>query len=320
MSTQRPTGRLGPAELVQLTTVARRFHLDQRTKVQIADEFGLSRFKVARLLERAQAEGLVRIEIGRPAEIDTDLSEAVRSRLGLAHAIVADVHDDDLAAIRREVARVAADHLGELTEPGDVVGLAWGRALHELTTQLGRLPQCVAVQLCGALPRTDVDASSVDITRRLADAAHGSAVTFYAPLLVPDADTAAALRGEPGIAEALAHYPRLSVAVVSIGAWEPELSTVYDALTEDERAALRDAGAVAETCGIVLAADGQPLEPGLRDRVIGVSPDELRTTDRVVAIAYGDQKADAVRVTRRAGIGTSLVTHTALAKRLLAED
>lgn len=320
MGAARRTGQLGPAELIQLTTVARRFHLDGRTKVQIAQELGLSRFKVARLLERAHIEGLVRIEIGRPAEIDAELSAAVRARLGLTHALVADVHDDDPAVLRREISRLAAEHLGEVLEEGDVVGLAWGRALQDMTTQLPSLPPCVAVQLCGALPRADMDASSVDITRRVAEASGGSAVTFYAPLLVPDADTATALRREPRIAGTLEHHRTLSVAVISIGAWGPGLSTVYDALEEPERQVLRKDGATAETCGILLAADGSPLEPGLRARVIGVSHTELRGVRAVVALAYGEEKAEAVRVAvAEGGIGTSLVTHAALARRLLGD-
>lgn len=310
--------RLGPAELVQLTTVARRFHLDGRSKIQIGEELGLSRFKVARLLERAHSEGLVTIQIGRPAEIDTDLSEAVRLQLGYEHVVVADVDDEDPAVLRHQISRLAADHLAEVVEPGDVVGIAWGRSLLDLAAQLTELPPCSAVQLCGALARSDVDASSVDVTRRVAEASGGSAVTFYAPLLVPDAGAASALRRDALVARALSHYRRLSVAVISVGAWDTGLSTVYDALGERERRSLARAGAAAETCGVVFDRAGAPLEPGLRSRVIGVSPADLRRARSVVTLAYDARKTDAVRAVKAGGIGTSLVTHTALAHRLLA--
>ena len=45
----------GPASLVLSASVARRYYLDGRSKTEIADEFGLSRFKVARLIETARA-------------------------------------------------------------------------------------------------------------------------------------------------------------------------------------------------------------------------------------------------------------------------
>src|ERR687894_332315 len=52
-----------PARLVLTASVARRYYLDGKSKVEIADELGMSRFQVARLLEAARASGLVRIEI-----------------------------------------------------------------------------------------------------------------------------------------------------------------------------------------------------------------------------------------------------------------
>src|SRR5690606_35459264 len=179
--------------------------------------------------------------------------------------------------LRHEISRLAAEHLAEVVQEGDVVGVAGGRALQDMTARLAKLPTCGAVQLCGELPRTDVDASSVDITRRVAEASGGSAVTFYAPLLVPDADAAAALRREPRIADALGRYRALSVAVVPVGGWAPGMSTVYDALTERERQALLRAGAVAESCGIVLDRDGAPVH-GVCDRVIGIDLPDLRGT------------------------------------------
>ena len=78
----------GPAQLVLAATVARRYYVDGRSKVEIADELDISRFKVARLLDQALATGLVRIEIGHPGSIDTDLSSRLRGQLGLRTAIV----------------------------------------------------------------------------------------------------------------------------------------------------------------------------------------------------------------------------------------
>ena len=64
----------GPARVVLTASVARRYYIDGRSKVEIAAEFGLSRFKVARLLDAARESGLVRIEIRHQGEIDVDLS------------------------------------------------------------------------------------------------------------------------------------------------------------------------------------------------------------------------------------------------------
>ena len=68
----------GPAELVLAASVARRYYMDGLSKTEIADEYQLSRFKIARLLETARSQGLVRIEISHPGTIDVELSVLLR--------------------------------------------------------------------------------------------------------------------------------------------------------------------------------------------------------------------------------------------------
>src|ERR687886_716941 len=119
----------GPAELVLTATVARRYYVDGRSKVEIADEFNLSRFKVARLLDQARSSGLVRIEIGHPGAIDLDLSGRVQEALGLRRAIVVDTPGEDPAALPQQLGRAPADLLSEIVTADDVLGLAWARAV-----------------------------------------------------------------------------------------------------------------------------------------------------------------------------------------------
>src|SRR5215218_10585395 len=123
MADQRP----GPAGVVLMASVARRYYLEDRSKIEIAEEFGLSRFKVARLLDSARSSGLVRIEIRNQGEIDVDLSAQLRDRFGLRHAIVIGGADDDLQTLREHVGRAAARLLAEIVTPQDVLGLAWAR-------------------------------------------------------------------------------------------------------------------------------------------------------------------------------------------------
>src|SRR4029453_12581218 len=86
MANQRP----GPAGVVLMASIARRYYLEDRSKTEISEEFGLSRFKVARLLDAARESGLVRIEIRHEGEIDVDLSARLRDRFALQHSVVVD--------------------------------------------------------------------------------------------------------------------------------------------------------------------------------------------------------------------------------------
>ncbi|MEO7060629.1 MAG: sugar-binding domain-containing protein, partial [Lapillicoccus sp.] len=119
----------GPAQLVLTASVARKYYIDGRSKVEIADELSISRFKVARLLEHALATGLVRIEIGHPGSIDTDLSNRLRQHLSLRTAIVVETSEQDPSALRQVVGAAAGELLSETVTREDVLGLAWARAV-----------------------------------------------------------------------------------------------------------------------------------------------------------------------------------------------
>ena len=89
---QRTT--LGPSDLVRKATIARRYYLEGRSKIELAQEFGLSRFKIARILDEAVQQGIVHISISLPAEIDSELSESLRRRYARRRAVVVGTADE----------------------------------------------------------------------------------------------------------------------------------------------------------------------------------------------------------------------------------
>jgi DNA-binding transcriptional regulator LsrR (DeoR family) len=307
----------GPASLVLSALIARRYYLDGRSKVEIAGEFGLSRFKVARLIDMARSTGLVRIEIGRQGIIDVDLSARVQDRFGLRHAIVVDTPDDPPAPLRRHLGQVAAELLTEVVGPDDVLGLAWSRSVSAMSRALPRLPAVPVVQLTGALAIPDGDHSSIDVVRDAARAAGGPAFVFYAPFTVPDATTAAALRGQAEVARAFDQLPRVTKAVAGVGLWAAGQSTLFDTADEADREELRRLGVCAEVSGVFLAADGRPLQTPLGERMIGIDAGQMAAIPEVIVIAYGVAKAPAARAALLSGLVGGLVTHTALAHALL---
>jgi DNA-binding transcriptional regulator LsrR (DeoR family) len=306
----------GPAALVLTATVARRYYLEGASKSDIAAELGLSRFKAARMLERARATGLVRIELDTRGEIDLDLSVRLRAAYGLRHCVVIDAPEDDDGLLRGALGRAAAELLTEIVEPGDVLGLAWARSLMAMRTSLTRLPACDVVQLTGALS-LPADDSSTELVRDLARRSNGQGFFYYAPMVLPDAATAGVLRTQPDIARAIERYPDVTKAVIGVGAWRQGLSTVVGALTEQERREIYDLGVRGELSGVQIDDEGNPVTTPLTDRLIGISAAQLHAVPDVIAVAYGIAKVDAVDAGIRGGFITSLVTHTAMANGLL---
>ncbi|MFH8798155.1 sugar-binding transcriptional regulator [Streptomyces sp. NPDC017936] len=317
-----------PIDTLLAAAVARRFYLEQRSKVEIAKEFGISRFKVARLLDAAVAHEIVRIDITVPAEIDVPLGRALTERFGLRHGIVVDLarveggtaSPADRRRSDRWLGTAAARLLSEIAEEGDVLGLDGSHVADALSEAVTRLPPCDVVQLTGVHGRDLAHDSAIAAVRRTAAAGGGGAFPLHAPFLLPDAVTAAVLRSQPATAETLDRFGLVTKAVVGVGAWDAPHSPVYGALSERERETLREAGACAEVAGHLLDAAGRMLPTELNARTIAVSAAELRGVTELIGVTTGGRGTGAARAALRSGLLTGVVTDATTARHLLRHD
>jgi DNA-binding transcriptional regulator LsrR (DeoR family) len=320
MSDDAGAGDLRLTDVIRAAAIARRYYFDGASKVDIAAEFGLSRFQVARLLRQARTTGLVRIDITVPAGIDAELSDALRAAFGLHHAIVVAAGGSDSVAARPHLARAAAAFLSDVVVEGDVLGIACSRTLNHVTQCLTELPRCTVIQLTGALSNMDVEENSVELVRRVASLAGGPAYPIYAPLVVSDRTIAELLRHQPQVFDVMSRYQDLTKAVVAVGAWDPPDSQVRAAMSQSEAEALGRLGVCAEVCAQLLDAEGRPIVNDLSRRVIAITAEQLRSVPEVVAVAGGLTKARAIRAVLRGGLATSLVTDASVARELLRES
>lgn len=309
----------GPQELLQIASAATLYYKVGRTKIEIAEELGISRFRVARMLDLAVRLGIVRFEITVPDGIDADLSRELAAAYGLRRAIVVDIPDEPELAMRTQLGRVTANLLREIVEEGDVVGVSWGRSVNAMTSALTEVKRCSIVQLTGALDGADVNDNPIDLVRRMSEISRGDAYPIYAPLVVDDPAVATSLRGKPQVAAALELYEKVTIAVIPVGSWDPPSSGLYSSLERDERDELTAAGVRVDTSTVLLAEDGAIVTTALNDRMIGITGEQLSSIPEVIVVAGGAVKAKAVRIALRTGFVTTLVTNATVAGQLLAD-
>lgn len=306
-------------EAVRAATIAHRFYIRGDSKVEIADAVGISRFKVARILEAALESGLVKVEFALPEPIDPGLSDEMCSAYGLRRAMVLEraENKETRPELRKRIGAVAARLLSETATKDDVIGLSWARSVNVMTEQIRTLPRCPIVQLCGVQAGMDMRDRSVETVSRLATVAGGEAYPIFAPLVLPDRRTTETLRAQPGITETFGRFRDLTKAVVSIGAWQEGESTVYDSLSPAERDAISRRGAKAEVAARLFDADGHALSTGLAHHVLAISHEELRRVPEVIALGYTTPKAEAVDAVLRSGTVSTLITDADTARIVL---
>ncbi|HEX2754316.1 MAG TPA: sugar-binding domain-containing protein [Candidatus Limnocylindrales bacterium] len=323
MTTERAAAAAdGPAPTAELAgQVARLFFERQLTKVEIADRLGISRFRVARLLDQALADGIVRIEFRDAPGQDRDLGRRVMSRYGIGECLVAAADGDDLA-----VARLGADVVDGLVGRGDAIGVAWGTTVARVVEAMPARDDATidVVQLAGSSTSLDAGNDPGDLTRVLAERLGGRHHRIHAPAFVESADLRAALIRQPEVAATVGRFDKLAVALLGIGAFgtgaaAPSSSLLGSgSLGADEVRRLAGLGAVGDLLVHPFAADGAFVATDLAGRAIAISIDQLRRVPHVVAVAAGPAKIVAIRGALLSGVVGSLVTDAATARGLLA--
>jgi biotin operon repressor len=157
------------SELILMARAARRYYVDDVSKTDIADELGISRFRVARLIDAARRNGMVTIRVDPPVGIDAEMSIELKRRFGLEQAVVVDTPDHHPEALRSRLGEVAAEVLQDVVTDADVLGLAWARSLRGIGTSIRGLAPCPVVQLTGAMPGPD-GSDVIELVRRVAAA------------------------------------------------------------------------------------------------------------------------------------------------------
>lgn len=300
-----------------LADVARRFYLQGMTRVEIAQQLEMSRFKVSRLLESAVATGVVKIEIAVPESVDADLSLRLRNKFGIERALVTTTDERNPEAMRNALGRAAAALLTDIVTAEDILGVTSGRTIDAVARNLTSLAGCEIIQLTGM--SGDLHDNPVEVLRRVAELSGGQAHSIYAPLTVPNAATAASLKTDPRIATAFARFSSVTIAVAAVGCWDPPDSRFHSALTAGDQQALLDRDVIADVGGALLNTAGEPVHD-FDDRVLGISAEELRDAGQVIVVAGGQRKVKAIRATLKAGLVTTLITDAPVAIRLLSDE
>ncbi|MEU3271521.1 sugar-binding domain-containing protein [Saccharomonospora sp. NPDC006951] len=314
--------RSAPSSLtdsVQAAAIAHRFYVRGHSKLDIAKDYSISRFKVARILEWARETGIVKVTFDLPFPIDPGLSGELCAAYGLRRAFVLEraSQPEGRPELRRRIGALAASVLSELATKDDVIGLSWARSVNVMTEQITSLPRCAVVQLCGVQAGMDMRDRSVETVSGLARVSGGDAYPIFAPLVLPDRRTTETLRRQPGIAETFGQFRNITKAVVSIGAWQENESTVYDSLSPSERDAITKRGAKAEVAARLFDAEGNALSTGLAHHVLAISHEELHQVPEVIALGYTTPKAEAIDAVLRSGMVSTFITDADAARKAL---
>lgn len=310
-----------PAEV--LVEAARMYYERGIKQEQIARSLGVSRSQVSRYLAAALERGITQIRVIAPDEVDKELEAALRDRFPrLREAVVLPSVFTTGPMVRTRVASAGADLLVRLVRRRDTVCIGAGRTLAQLVNALPptAIEDVVVVQAMGNAGHEGLDIDYNAIASAAAAAFGGRAYQVNAPaILGPGYDAKRLEASNQSIADALGYARQAGIFVVGIGSLETDsLYVTTGLLSECDLAEIAAAGPAGDICGHFFDLDGRPLPMPFSDRLIGIGLEDLRRSDRVLAVAGGVEKATALQGALTGGYVTHLVTDEATARAIVA--
>ena len=316
-----------PVEVAQLrliAKVARMYYEGGVRQPQIAAELNMSQARVSRLLRQASEIGVVRTVVTLPPGVYTDLEEKVQQKYGLRDAVIVDA-DGARGQVIPALGAAAAQYLHATLTGGEVLGVSsWSATLlaaAEAMPARATSPLAQVIQIVGGHGNPSVQVQANKLIGDLAAVTGAQPVLLPTPALVSSPALRRALMKDSAIGDVMKSWKELDLALVGIGSLEPSplLRQSGNALSDAEQDQLRGAGAVGDVCLRFFDEDGMMLDTPLDQRVVSITPADLRQVPRRIGVAGGANKYRAIRAALRGGWVNVIITDLDTA-RGLAED
>ncbi|MFW6234371.1 MAG: sugar-binding transcriptional regulator [Spirochaetota bacterium] len=304
--------------------VAKLYYYHGLTTEKIAEERGVSRPKISRLLNFAREQGLVEITIHDTDRNVAPLSDAIieRFRLKAVHVVSVPEVLGELVWLER-VTEFSANFLNTVLVAGMTVGCAWGTTISAVAERLipKAIPDLRLVQLNGSgNTHTYDNRYAAQILQTFAANFGARVYLFPVPTFFDFPETKTAMWRERSITRILEMQQNADVLLYSIGAVSGGVpSHVYSGeyLEEHDLGELRSSGAVGDLATVFYRADGSYKDIAINARSTGPPLELYQRVKRAVCIVSGRAKVEGLHAALHAGYLNELIIDEPTARLLV---
>ncbi|HOM66806.1 MAG TPA: sugar-binding transcriptional regulator [Brevefilum fermentans] len=305
---------------ILLARIAEMHYLDGKNQNEIAQEIGMTRSNVSRLLKEAREKNIVKIQVIHPVQENDLLSQELVTRFELIDAHVIQVHQTK--QLLHTLGKVAGKELTKYLEPDISLGTTWGTAVSATIDQLeitNRIPNIKVVQLLGAVGSRIQVYDGHGIVRRLEEILDAEGIYINAPYFVESATAAELLLRTPSIKESINACKEVDVALLGVGSLDFSHCSYYLAgyMPEHELLEIQKTGAIGDVSGRFYNINGEKVAQSYQDRLIGIPFEDLLKIPIRIGVAGGREKIDPIIGALRGKLINVLITDSDTAMEVL---
>ena len=302
-----------------LYRIAKAYYIDGKTQEEIAKEESFSRPKISRLLTRAKEIGMISFQIHEPpVEEKTNIEFDLCTRLHLKSAKIVDPTTDNVSF---DIAKFAGTVLPYYLNGSKNVGVGWGYTMYQ-TAKL--MPNYISTQQYNFIPLlgiTGIDKpySQINVIAYLfAEKTNSNSFFTTIPIMHKTGE-------ETGEIESAAkrrlieQWSNIDTAIIGLGAKPSNINQLIYEASDEYFNALYNSDVKGDVLSNFFFDDGSFLDVSQYYSQLSFPPSELKELNKVICIAGGINKVDALIIAAKKQFYNILITDRMTAKAMLSK-
>lgn len=301
--------------------VAKLYYRSDFSQQKIAQELGVSRPSISRLLQYAKDKGYVNIQIVDPVEDMSIMEQRLKDKLHLKDVKIASSTINDEEEIKKYISIAAAQYLDGIIKDGDIIGVGWGTTLYNMSQAL--IPRSIkgsqVVQLEGGLSNSEWNNYSREILENFANNFNTVAQYLPLPVIFDNKATKEQVDKDRYIKRILELGRHANIALFSVGTVHPNALFFRLGYTDIQEQEKIQRTSVGDICSRFFDVEGRVCNRDLDERTVGITLSELRDKEYSIMISGGEGKINAIKAALRGRYANVLITDQFTGKALLED-
>lgn len=301
--------------------VAKLYYRSDYSQQRIAEELGVSRPSVSRLLQYAKDKGYVKIQILDPIEDMRDMEQRLKDKLHLKEVRIATSTINDEDEIKKYIGQKAAEYLDSIVKDGDIIGVGWGTTLYNMSCALKNkaVKGAQIVQLEGGVTHSEWTNYAREILENFANNYGTVAQYLPLPVVFDSRDVKEMVDKDRHIRRVLEIGSHANIALFSVGTVRPNALFFRLGYTDIDESNKIQRTSVGDICSRFFDGEGRICNRELDARTVGITLDALRNKEYSIMVSGGEAKLPAIKAALKGRYANVLITDQFTAQELLAD-
>ncbi len=282
-----------PYDLRLMMDAARMYYVAKINQQEIAKKLKISRPTLSRILRQAEEEGIIQITVVDPFNDVATLENRLIEEFGLKDACVVINMGQSANKMRTQLGKAGAEYLVKKLKPRDILGVAWGATTMEVARHMphDHIEGMRVVSLIGCTYENTMDEGLFEVARVFGRKLGAELYHLYTPVIVSSPEVKQIYLSDNHTRRTMEYIAYSNITPNGIGNFGRESMLYrYGYISDEKRAELAAKGTVGNFCSLYYDIDGNPVDPELNARTIGVSLEEMRIKESSIGIAAGVEK------------------------------